>query len=112
MKIMAQSNDLHVLFTGFITSTDDEEDIDFNDFDNRAYSLQNKLDQIEPNRDPRLETEYLGNNLDFELKFTFQVTWMDRNADEDEYIDKVQAEIENDLGVIIIEKSKLGYTRR
>lgn len=110
---MSQVFDLHVIFKGFIEEFDDDDDeIEMTEFDARAFSLQDTINQIEPNRDPRLETEYFGNNLDFELKFIFRITWMDRTADEDEYIDKVQEEIENGLGVIIIEKQKLGYTKR
>ena len=111
--IMSQTLDLHVLFRGYINedSLDDDEP-DFADFDTKAFGLQSDLDRLEPNRDPRLETEYIGNNGEFELKFVFLTTWLDRDADVEDYLDRVQNEIENGLDVIVTEREKLGYMRR
>lgn len=110
---MSESYNFNVMFKGFLNENDDdEEEVDFGEFDTNAFFLQKDLELIEPNRDPKLETEYLGNNGEFELLFTHKTTWLDRDADIEDYLEKVQEEIENSLNVIIEETEKLGYTKR
>ncbi len=99
------------MFRGIVNDSDNNEDIDFSELDNRAFTLQSEINKIEPNRNPQLELDYLGINNDFELIFSFNTTWMDRSADIEEYLDKVQDEIENGMDVIVTEREFLGYTK-
>ncbi|MHA2249820.1 MAG: hypothetical protein ACXAD7_05630 [Candidatus Kariarchaeaceae archaeon] len=102
----------HVLFRGLLNEydDDDEEELEFGEVDSRAFALQEELNSLEPNRDPKLEVDYLGINGDIELLFNCKTTWIDRGADMEDYIDKVQETIENGLNMIINEKEFLGYT--
>ncbi|MCY3412959.1 MAG: hypothetical protein INQ03_15075 [Candidatus Heimdallarchaeota archaeon] len=109
---MSTSYDYHTIFKGELNENDEDEELDMAEFDSKVFSLQEDINRIEPNRDPRLETEYLGNNGECEIHFTFFTSWMDREADIEDYLDHVQDELENQLDIIIIERDNLGYSRR
>lgn len=89
----------------------EDDDLSFEEFDTRVYNMQPDLNRIEPNREVRVETEYLGNNGEVEIIFSCRTTWMDRESDLIDYLDKVQETLENDLEILISEKEFLGYSR-
>ncbi len=101
---------LHVLYRGLLNEFDEDEDeeLDFGELDVKTYNLQSELNRLQPNRDPRLETDYLGISGDVELLFNCRISWMDRDADVEDYLDNVQESIENELDMIISEREYLG----
>jgi hypothetical protein len=104
--------DNNILFRATLNDIDDEDDLDFGELDTQAFNIQQDIDKIEPNREPRLELDYLGNNADIELIYRYITTWLDRDADMNDYLDKVENEIENGLNVIVTEREVLGYSKR
>jgi len=104
---MSSSNTVHVLFRGLVKDIDEddmEDELEFGDFDSQIFGLSGEIDRLQPNRFPHLELDYLGNSGDAELIFRFKITWMDREADMEDYLDEVQDVIENDLNMLVNER--------
>ncbi|MDH5402718.1 MAG: hypothetical protein OEZ01_04540 [Candidatus Heimdallarchaeota archaeon] len=103
----------YTIFKGLLNQTDDDEDeLDFGEFDTKAHSISQNLDKIQPHRFPELETDYLGSNGDVDLIFNFRITWMDRESDIEDYLDDVQQTIENELELLIFERQNLGIRQK
>ncbi|MHA2092639.1 MAG: hypothetical protein ACW98K_17475 [Candidatus Kariarchaeaceae archaeon] len=103
----------HVLFRGLLNEIeDDEEDeeVELGELDANAYDLRNELNLIQPNRDPKLTVDYLGIDGNVEMLFNYRITWIDRDADIQDYLDEAQGIIENGMDVLINEREFLGYT--
>jgi len=102
---------LHVLFRGIITDfeeDDDDDEIDLGYLDSKAHELQDELNRIQPYRFPSLQMDYLGITGDIELIFKFRITWMDRQADIDDYLDEVEVIVENGMNALLNEREILG----
>ncbi len=99
----------YYMFRGLINNYDDEyEKMELSEIDSNAYNCISELNKIEPHRDPNLSVDYFGISGDLEMIFNFKSTWMDRESDIGDYIDKVQTEVENLLNVIISEIEYIG----
>ena len=104
---MSSSTAVHVLFRGLVKDFDEddmEDEIEFGEFDAQVFGVAGEIDRLQPNRFPHLELDYLGNSGDVEMIFRFKVTWMDREADMEDYLDEVQDLIENNLNMLINER--------
>ncbi len=104
---MSSSNTVYVLFRGILKDFDEddmEDEIDFGEFDSHVFSTAGEIDRLQPNRFPYLELDYLGNSGDAEMIFRFKITWMDREADMEDYLDEVQDLLENNLNMLMNER--------
>jgi hypothetical protein len=102
---------LYILFRGLLNSygqDDDEDDLEFGEIDAKAFDQAAEINRLQPNRDPRLELDYLGDSGHLELIFNFRTTWIDRESDVEDYLDDVQGVIENGMDMIITEREMLG----
>ncbi|MCE7737681.1 MAG: hypothetical protein GPJ54_22510 [Candidatus Heimdallarchaeota archaeon] len=112
----SQLTTLNILFRGLLNDygdyDDDDDELDFGEIDSKANEIKHELDSIQPYRYPQLQLEDLGESGNVELIFKFRTTWMDREADLQDYLDEVQATIESRLDMIITERESLGITTR
>jgi hypothetical protein len=102
---------LYILFRGILNiynQDNDEDELEFGEIDAKAFDLASEINRIQPNRDPRLELDYLGDSGHLELIFNFRTTWMDRESDVEDYLDDVQEVVENGMDMIITEREMLG----
>jgi len=106
---------LNILFRGLLNDfedDDDDDEIDIGDIDSKADEIKMELDSIQPYRFPTLQVEDLSETGNIELIFKFRTTWMDREADLQDYLDEVQSTIESRLDMMITERESLGITIR
>jgi hypothetical protein len=87
---------------------EEEDELEFGEIDAKAFDQASEINRLQPNRDPRLELDYLGNSGHLELIFNFRTTWIDRESDIEDYLDDVQEVIENGMDMIITEREMLG----
>lgn len=106
----------NVLFRGEIIDMEDfeeeDEELDFGEMASKVSELATEINTLQPYREPAIELDQLGAEGDFELIFQFRISWMDRDADVEDYLDEVQEVIENHLEAEIIEREGLGITQK
>ncbi len=92
---------VHMILRGYVRS--DIEDIDENEINVRIWTAEEELSRGSF-RKPRLELNFFDELYgSVELLFIFRITWQDRAADIDEYVEQAIATIENITSIIIDE---------
>ena len=82
----------------------DLEEKRYEDIDVLVWSAEEEIKKINPLRTPRLELSFFDElNGYVEIIFIFKITWQDRQADIEEYVDEAIKEFENVTGIIIDE---------
>ncbi|MHA1223389.1 MAG: hypothetical protein ACTSSG_04695 [Candidatus Heimdallarchaeaceae archaeon] len=90
-------------YCGITAQPNDEEQYeDFSDFDLHLNLTQKELEEKEPKRQPRLETEYFQEDW-IEMSFVFRVSYRDGNEDIHRFLDLVTETLEGQLNITIVD---------
>ncbi len=93
---------VQMVLRGYVRN--DFEKASYEDVDVLIWSAEEQISKINPLRKPRLELSFFEElNGYLEIIFIFKISWQDRKADIDEYIEKVIKELENVTNIIIEE---------
>ncbi len=82
---------------------DDDDHLDFVEFDTRVHEVELTIQESEPQRDVHLETEYFDMGY-AELLFVFKGSYLERTSELLEVIDAAADELESSMNFSVDEK--------
>lgn len=93
---------VHMIIRGYVRT--DVDHVDYDELDVRIWNAEEELAKQTRWRKPRLELNYYDEFHGLvEVLFIFRITWQDRQADIDEYVEEAMKTIESITSMIVDE---------